>query len=64
MLVHSHTLNPCKCGSTRKPNLDSDDMIPCWGVECFDCGQFQHTADWSIDGAVSKWNRENPLKTE
>lgn len=64
MLVHSRVLNPCKCGSKKKPNLDSDDMIPCWAVECFDCGQFQHATNWDIDGAVLVWNEKNPITPE
>ncbi len=60
MLIHNYKLNPCKCGSTTMPNLDSDDMIPSWGVRCNDCNQFQH-GDWSSAGsAVGVWNRENP----
>lgn len=61
--MHQHTekLNPCKCGSTKTPDLDSDDMIPCWGVRCHDCGQFQHGPNWDMSGAVKKWNEENPL---
>lgn len=25
MFIHSEVLNPCKCGSRKKPDLDSDD---------------------------------------
>ena len=66
MLIHSETLNPCKCGSSKKPNLDSDDMVPCWGVSCYDCKQFQHGKYWDEKGAVDEWNKQNPLplKTE
>ena len=62
MFVHSETLNPCKCGSTKKPDLDSDDMVPCWGVNCYTCGQFQHGPHWDMDGAVKAWNDANPVK--
>lgn len=62
MLVHSYKLNTCKCGSNKIPILDSDDMIPCWGVSCSDCNQFQHGKYWDADGAVEKWNKENPSK--
>jgi len=61
MLIHSENLNPCKCGSKKTPDLDSDDFIPCWGVRCFDCGQFCHGDDWSMKKAVSVWNKENAL---
>lgn len=44
--------------------MDSDDMVPCWAVQCYDCGQFQHDNNWTFSGAVKKWNNENPLKTE
>lgn len=57
----SEPLNPCKCGSTKAPHCDSDDMIPCWGVVCFDCNQFQHGPGWDYEGAVNKWNHENPV---
>ncbi len=59
MYIHSHELNQCKCGSLKRPDLDSDDMIPCWGVRCLDCNQFQHDKNWSEEGAVKKWNEEN-----
>jgi len=62
MLVHSEKLNPCKCGSKNTPDLDSDDMVASWGVKCYDCGQFQSAYDWSMQGAVNTWNRENPVK--
>ena len=62
MLIHSYTLNPCKCGSKKKPDLDSDDMIPSWAVTCYDCKQFQHGPKWKASEAVAKWNLENPLK--
>lgn len=61
MLVHSTKINPCKCGSQKKPNLDSDDMVPTWGVQCYDCGQFQHDKNWTAGGAVEVWNKNNPL---
>jgi hypothetical protein len=64
MLIHSEKLNPCKCGSNKIPDLDSDDMVPCWAVQCYDCGQFQHGDNWTMNGAVKKWNKENPLKTK
>jgi hypothetical protein len=57
-------VNPCKCGSKRKPHLDSDDMIPCWAVECFDCKQFQHAESWSMNGAIYVWNENNPKTPE
>ena len=60
-LIHSQKLNPCKCGSKKTPDLDSDDFIPTWAVQCFDCGQFQHSAGWTFGGAVDKWNEENPI---
>ncbi len=60
MLHHSYKINACKCGSEQMPVLDSDDMIPCWGVRCSDCNQFQHGKDWDSNGAVKKWNEENP----
>ncbi len=61
MLVHSEKLNPCKCGSSKQPDLDSDDMIPCWAVNCYDCGQMQHGKNWAMQEAIDKWNKENPL---
>lgn len=64
MFIHTEKLNPCKCGSKRKPTLDSDDMIPCWTVQCYKCGQSQHDSNWSMHGAVSAWNIANPIKTE
>lgn len=64
MMIHSEKLNPCKCGSKKTPDLDSDDMVPCWGVRCYDCGQFQHDKNWTMTGAVKTWNKENPIKTE
>lgn len=59
MLHHSYELNECKCGSDKKPDLDSDDMVPCWGVRCHDCNQFQHGENWTIVEAVNKWNEQN-----
>lgn len=64
MLIHSEELNPCKCGSKKTPDLDSDDMVPCWGVRCYDCGQFQHGDKWTLSGAVKKWNAENPITAQ
>lgn len=61
MLVHSEKLNPCKCGSATQPDLDSDDMIPCWAVNCYACGQMQHGTNWTMREAVAKWNKENPI---
>ena len=43
----------------KQPDLDSDYMIPCWGVRCYDCGQFQYSSDWSYSGAVKTWNNNN-----
>ncbi len=60
-LIHSHQLNPCKCGSKRTPDLDSDDMMPSWAVQCHDCNQFQHGPNWSCSGAVKAWNDANPV---
>ena len=60
MLIHSEKLNPCKCGSSQKPVLDSDDMVPSWAVQCPVCKQFRHDKNWTIGGAVDKWNKENP----
>lgn len=62
MLVHSYQLNPCRCGSSQTPDLDSDNMMPCWGVKCYACGQFQHGPNWDAAGAVKKWNVENSLE--
>ena len=62
--MYSYKLNPCGCGSTQTPDLDSDDMVPSWGVRCPDCSQFQHGRDWGIEQAVEKWNQENPLLSE
>lgn len=61
MLIHSEKLNPCKCGSKKTPDLDSDDMVPCWAVQCYDCGQSQHGSNWTMHEAVDKWNKENPV---
>ncbi|MDP3561742.1 MAG: hypothetical protein Q8R83_06165 [Legionellaceae bacterium] len=43
--------------------MDSDDMVPCWGVKCYACKQFQHDDSWSMGGAVKAWNNANPVKT-
>ncbi len=64
MLIHSEILNPCKCGSKTKPDLDSDDMIPSWAVQCYDCGQYQSHPNNTMRGAVIVWNKENQLVTE
>lgn len=63
MLIHNEKLNPCKCGSDKNPDLDSDDMVPCWAVQCYDCGQSQHGKYWDMKGAVNKWNEENPIQS-
>lgn len=41
------SINPCKCGSVKEPNLDNDDMIPCpcWAIQCYDCKQFVHDSE-------------------
>jgi hypothetical protein len=64
MLIHSEKLNPCKCGSNNDPDLNSDDMVPCWAVYCYNCGQLQHDKNWTLRGAVKTWNEENPVKSE
>lgn len=64
MLHHSEKLNPCLCGSNKNPDLNSDDMVPCWGVRCLDCNKFIHDKNWTMKGAVSEWNKANPLKQE
>lgn len=61
MLIHSEKLNPCKCGSKKKPDLDSDDMVPSWIAQCYDCGQKQYGKNWTFGEAVYKWNKENPV---
>jgi len=63
MFHHMEKLNPCKCGSKKNPDLDSDDMTPCWAVQCFDCKQFVHDSEWTCSGAVRKWNELNPELT-
>lgn len=60
MLIHSEKLNPCKCGSKKAPDLDSDDMFPSWAVQCYDCKKFVHDDNWTMAGAVKKWNLLNP----
>ena len=66
MLVHSEKIkiNPCKCGSKKKPDIDSDDMVPCWAVQCYDCRQFVHDSNWTMSGAIREWNKANPIKSE
>lgn len=59
MLVHNKKLNQCSCGSEKMPDLDSDDMIPTWSVRCYNCGKFCHDENWSFEGAVRVWNKEN-----
>lgn len=56
-------LNMCKCGSDKYPNIDSDDMIPCWMVTCWDCDQKAHAqgSSWTYFGAVNEWNKNNPV---
>lgn len=61
MFVHDYKLNPCKCGFSNKPTLDSDVMIPCWAVECTACHQFQHDENWTLNGAIKVWNDANPI---
>jgi len=55
-------MNPCKCGSKKEPNLDSDDMVPCWMVTCLDCGKSHHATygKWTAIKAVEEWNKNNP----
>ena len=62
-MTDEYKLNPCKCGSKKEPDLDSDDMIPCWMARCFDCNQAHHNegSNWTMIGAVKKWNKENTL---
>ena len=55
-------INPCSCGSKKKPDFDSDDMIPSWAIQCFDCKQFIHNSNWSSYGLIEKWNKLNPFK--
>ena len=62
-LVHSEKINPCKCGSKKKPDLDSDDMVPSWMVQCYDCGEKAYDKNWTMQGAVKKWNEQNPIKS-
>lgn len=56
-------LNPCKCGATTPPTINSDDMVLCWLVECKNCKQKQHseTSEWTYWNAINKWNKENPI---
>lgn len=63
MSIHSEKISPCRCGSTKTPDLDSDDMVPCWTVMCHDCKQIQHGISWTMNGAVNKWNEENSLQS-
>lgn len=60
-LIHSMQINPCKCGTDKVPNFDSDDMVPCWAVQCYVCKQFVHDTHWTMKGTVNKWNNENPI---
>ena len=60
-LIHSMQINPCKCGTDKDPNFDSDDMVPCWAVQCYVCKQFVHDAHWTMEWAVNEWNKENPI---
>lgn len=64
MSLEKKELNPCKCGSEKYPNIDSDDMFPCWMVNCEECKQIAHsdTREWTYCGAVNAWNSANPLK--
>ena len=62
MFIHSEQLNPCKCGSKKQPDLDSDDMVPCWSVRCHDCGKNLSHHNWSMSGAVKVWNEQNPIQ--
>ena len=62
MFVHNEVINPCVCGSSKTPDLDSDDMVPTWGVKCHECKQFHHDRDWSYDGAILEWNKHNQIK--
>ena len=59
-----NTLNPCKCGSKEELFFDSDDMIECWMVQCPSCEQKQHAegSRWTYQGAINKWNAENPKR--
>lgn len=56
-------INKCNCGSTNKPQADSDDMVPCWIIECPDCGQKRHSpnGNWSYNNALREWNKHNPI---
>lgn len=65
MFIHSEKLNPCvKCGN-KNPDLDSDDMMPCWMVQCGnkECDQSAHGEHWSLVGAVKEWNKKNPVNS-
>lgn len=62
--IHNEVLNPCKCGSKEKPDFDSDDMVPSWIVQCYVCGQQCHDSDFSYQGAIKEWNKNNPPKTQ
>jgi len=62
MFHHSEKLNPCKCGSKKRPDLDSDDLVPCWSVFCHDCKKNIHDQNYTMGGAIKKWNEENPLR--
>lgn len=62
MFTDLNKINPCKCGTTKKPDCDSDDMVPCWAVQCYDCKQFRHGKNWTISEAITEWNKNNPIK--
>jgi hypothetical protein len=57
-------INPCKCGSKKKPDLDRLAVWTCWAVQCYDCKQFVHDSNWTMTGALKAWNNANPIKTK
>ncbi len=61
-VIEKYIPNPCRCGSDKTPIADSDDMVPCWTIECPDCNQSQYSEGerWTLIGALNKWNKENP----
>jgi hypothetical protein len=65
-MENERKINSCRCGSKKTPIADSDDMIPCWIIECLDCNQKQHSenSNWSFYNALVKWNKENPIVVE